>query len=66
MADNTQHLVPGGKSMTAGKSRSPILSIRVPGELKDRLDAAADAAGMGTSKYVRRILDDWAAARPNG
>ena len=63
MADNTSHLIPGGKSMSAGRTQSPILSMRIPAELKDQLDAAATAAGMGTSKYVRRILDDWAASK---
>lgn len=63
MADNTTHLVPGGKSMTGDGAHSPRLSLRVPAELKDQLDAAAADAGMGTSKYVRTILDDWAARR---
>ena len=58
MTDTSQNLVPGGKSLTGGKQHSPVLTLRVPAEMKDRLDALADAAGMGTSKYVRKILDD--------
>lgn len=62
MSDNTKHLIPGGKSMSGG-AHSPQLSLRIPADLKTQLDAAATEAGMGTSKYVRQILEDWSATR---
>ncbi|WFN94157.1 MULTISPECIES: ribbon-helix-helix protein, CopG family [Gordonia] len=51
------NLVPGGKSLSGGKAHSPVLNVRVPASVKDALDAEAKAAGIGTSKLVRRILE---------
>ncbi len=54
---NEQNLVPGGKSLTGGNQHSPNLTVRVPADTKTRLDELAAAKGMGTSKYVRSIID---------
>lgn len=54
---DTSNLRPGGKSLTLGSTRSPQITVVVPADVKVRLDQLAADAGMGTSKYVRRILD---------
>ena len=55
---NAQNLQPGGKSLTGGRTHSPVINVRVPATMKTRLDQLAADAGMGTSKYVRQILDE--------
>lgn len=55
---DTSHLRPGGKSMTGDGAHSPTISLRVPATMKTRLDELARDAGMGTSKYVRQIIDE--------
>lgn len=52
------NLIPGGKSLSGGATRSPVLNVRVPATMKAALDAEAAAAGMGTSKLVRKILEE--------
>lgn len=54
---NTSGLTPGGTSLS-GDGKSPRIVVSLPADAKDRLDGLARAAGMGTAKYVRRILLD--------
>lgn len=55
---NEDNLIPGGKSLTGGRTHSPMINVRVPADTKTRIDELARAAGMGTSKYVRQIIDE--------
>lgn len=59
-----EHLIPGGKSLTGDGQHSPILHVRLPAALKQRLDEIAADRKMGTSKLVRQILTDWADTQP--
>lgn len=53
-----ENLIPGGKPIGGpGAGTSPNVTFRVPIETKQRLDKRAAAAGMGTSKYIRRLID---------
>lgn len=54
---NKRNLIPGGKSLTEGSQHSPVLNLRLPADVKSRLCRLAEAEGVGTSKYVRRVIE---------
>lgn len=55
---DTSGLTPGGTSLSGDGSHSPRVTVSLPADAKAALDARARDAGMGTAKYVRRILLD--------
>lgn len=57
-AERTSNLVPGGKSLSGGAKHSPMINVRVADSLKLALEKEAKSKGMGTSKLVRKILED--------
>lgn len=54
-----RNLRPGGKSLSGGSRTSPVLQVRVSDELKDTLEREASDRGVGMSKLVRSILQDY-------
>lgn len=60
----------GGRPSLSGERRSsPVLGVRLAPAERERLDRAADAAGLPVSEIVRRALAAWlnsADARPGG
>jgi len=52
----------GRPSLTAPGRRSPEVKARVPIELRDRLQAAAQQRGVSTSELVREALDRYLAS----
>lgn len=57
-APNTRGLTPGGTSLSGDGTHSPRVTVSLPAAAKAELDERAKEAGMGTAKYVRKILLD--------
>lgn len=52
----------GRPSLTAPGQRSPEIKARVPSELRDRLQKAAQRRGVSASELVREALDHYLAS----
>lgn len=54
-------------ALFCGMDKKPLkdkaLSIRLPAELKDQIDADAQRLGLSTSQLVERLLETYAEAR---
>lgn len=57
-----RNLIPGGKSLSGGSTVSPTLQVRVPVDLRRRLDERAAAEGVSVSKLTRRALERYLAS----
>jgi hypothetical protein len=62
LADATERrlagLVPGRKSLSGGKVHSPVLQLRVPVALRDKLEQIAADRGENVSKVARDLLTE--------
>lgn len=50
------NLVPGGKSLNRDGTHSKALSVRLPDDVRAKVDALAAARGIRPSKLVREVL----------
>mgnify|MGYP001551696360 CR=1 FL=1 len=54
---NTSGLMAGGTSLSGDGTHSPRVTISLPADVKAEIDRRATEAGMGTAKYLRRIIE---------
>ncbi|AOE44310.1 ribbon-helix-helix DNA binding domain protein [Gordonia phage Eyre] len=57
-------LIPGGKSLSGGGKRSPVVQTVVAEKTKAELVRRAKAAGMSPSKFTRRVIEEYLAEHP--
>lgn len=57
-----RNLVPGGKSLSGGRSHSPVVQARVPEDLHAALIARAQAEGVSVSRVARKALEQYLAS----
>ncbi|BDZ65448.1 ribbon-helix-helix protein, CopG family [Agromyces mangrovi Wang et al. 2018] len=58
------NLVPGGKSLNGDGSHSRALSVRLPDDVRAKLEEIAAARGIRPSKLVREVLAEFVANDP--
>jgi hypothetical protein len=61
-ADALRKAGAGRPSLSGPGRRSPEVKARVPAELRNRLDDAAERRGVSTSELVREALDQYLAS----
>jgi hypothetical protein len=54
-----KNLVPGGKSLNGDGSHAKALSVRLPDDVRTKIEAIASARGIRPSKLVREVLADY-------
>ncbi|MFC7620945.1 hypothetical protein [Microlunatus sp. GCM10028923] len=54
-----RNLVPGRKSLTGDGKHSPVVQFRVPGPVREALEAQAEREGLTRSKLARKALDEY-------
>ncbi|WP_182347128.1 ribbon-helix-helix domain-containing protein [Tomitella gaofuii] len=54
-----RNLVPGRKSLTGGTTTSPQVVVRVPADVKVRLDAQAKREGVTLSVLARKAFEEY-------
>ena len=50
-------LIPGGKSLSGGKKKSPVVQVVLSEADRDQLADEAAAANMSVSKYARKLIE---------
>lgn len=58
-AARTAGLIPGGKSLSGGRTHSPVVQVRVSESTRQQLEAIAKARRMSVSKLSRMVLDEF-------
>ncbi|GAA1513535.1 putative HicB family RNase H-like nuclease [Agromyces terreus] len=53
------NLIPGGKSLNGDGTHSRRLTLRVPDELYDVIEATAEERHSSVSKVAREALEEW-------
>ncbi|ALN14710.1 hypothetical protein [Acidipropionibacterium acidipropionici] len=50
-------LVPGGKSLSGGRTHSPKVQVVLSRETEQKVRERADAEHMSVSRWIRRVLE---------
>jgi hypothetical protein len=53
------NLVPGGKSLNGDGSHAKALSVRLPEDVRTKIEAIASSRGIRPSKLVREVLAEY-------
>ncbi len=54
-----RNLIPGRKSLSGGKKHSPVLQVRLPEDVRERLNERARGEGVSASKVARRAITEY-------
>jgi len=57
-----RNLIPGGKSLSGAGQHSPTVQVRVPVDLRRRLEERAAAEGVSLSRLAREALERYLAS----
>jgi hypothetical protein len=52
-----RNLTPGGKSLSLGKRRSPVVQVTLPEDIHEIVVRRAAEQGMSVSKYTRELIE---------
>ena len=58
------NLKPGGKAMNADGTHSKPLSVRLPDDLRAKVESMAAKRGVSSSKFVREVLTAYVKEHP--
>lgn len=61
VSQRLRNLHRGGYSLSGDEGHSPKVSVTLPREVRDKVEARARAEGMSVSKYLRRLITEHAA-----
>lgn len=57
-----RNLIPGGKSLSGGRTHSPVVQARVSAELHSKLTSRAAEEGVSVSKLTRKAIERYLAS----
>ena len=53
-----RNLVPGRKSLSGGTIHSPVIQVRVPATVRERIETIAATRGVSVSKVTRDLIEE--------